>query len=128
MILKFRFFDVISKKMYFMDRIGEYTVEQLCRLSNTDDDYTKVMQFTGLTDKNGKDIYSGDIVDDMFDCGQLKIIYYNEESAGFYSKSIKTWPITGKYDLSISISPETITGGEVIGNIHQHSHLLDKGE
>ena len=95
-------------------------------LQHDEDDI--LMQFTGLTDKNGKDIYAGDIVDDMFDCGQLKIIYYNEESAGFYSKSIKTWPITGKYDLSISISPETITGGEVIGNIHQHSHLLDKGE
>jgi len=102
-------------------------------ISTPTDTFTKVKtstvgQFTGLTDKNGKDIYAGDIVDDMFDCGQLKIIYYNEESAGFYSKSIKTWPITGKYDLSISISPETITGGEVIGNIHQHSHLLDKGE
>lgn len=87
-----------------------------------------IMQFTGLTDKNGKDIYAGDIVDDMFDCGQLHIIYYNEEKAAFCKKAVKASPMLGRTDMPISISVETTTGGKVIGNIHQHSHLLDKGE
>ena len=141
MILKFRWYDKSNNEMittedisnglggdYFYilqdEKIGLYDteLEDNCLVSD------EAMQFTGLADKNGKDIFEGDIVDDMFDCGQLHIIYYNEEKAAFCKKAVKASPMLGRTDMPISISVETTTGGKVIGNIHQHSHLLDKGE
>ncbi|MFK5950913.1 MAG: YopX family protein [Methylococcales bacterium] len=79
-------------------------------------------QFTGIQDKNGKDIYEGDIVDDIFNVGQLKEIYYSEENACFMNRGIGS--ICG-FDMEISIDPETLTKGKIIGNIHQNPELLE---
>ena len=68
-----------------------------------------VEQFTGLHDKNGKEIYEGDIVTDGV--GKYKIIY-DLKLAGYQP-----------YCISRD-DPENYC--EVIGNIYEHSHLLEK--
>ena len=69
-----------------------------------------LMQFTGLTDKNGKDIYEGDIIKDK----QKKIsqIYYDEEMAKFDSYCTEKLTFNNAKEF------------EIIGNIHENPELL----
>ena len=66
-----------------------------------------IMQFTGLKDKNGKDIYEGDIVKFQQDYIKPTVVYWNDEMTGFY-------PLISERSIRF----------EVIGNIHENPELL----
>ena len=70
-------------------------------------------QYTGLCDVNGKEIYEGDIVKDVFGC--LGEIIYKDKYTAFI---VKGWEDGYKwwYDNKI----------EVIGNIYDNTKLLEK--
>ena len=78
-------------------------------------------QYTGLTDKNGKKIFEGDIVrallswdgEDVADVGR---IFYSEELCGFY----RTSKVFGDGCPSMSYTDEY----EVIGNIYDNPELI----
>lgn len=73
-------------------------------------------QYTGLTDKNGKRIFEGDILK-SFDA--LYTVDWIEESAMFYLKPIN---VSEGYDFDTINS----TCYEIIGNIHDNPELLNK--
>lgn len=77
--------------------------------------YTHLMQFTGLTDKNGKEIYEGDIVREWpkksnkvsFIVYRNKGFWVDDENYGWEGEDLWNWNKI-----------------EIIGNIHENPELL----
>ena len=147
---KYRAWDKENKKMYYSKghnsmNDGDYCIHSLFifelprhqHIFNYD-----LMQYTGLKDKNGKEIYEGDIISDCFEhpdkednCHYLGpskkgIIKWNISHAGFYIETDR-WEndmymteITGP-TTSHQIISEWI---EIIGNIYENPELKEANQ
>ena len=100
--IKFRIFDSEIKK-YIDISASAIMLDELNNLKPN----LKIEQFTGLHDKNGKEIYEGDIVTDGV--GKYKIIY-DLKLAGYQPYCI--------------FRDETENYCEVIGNIYENPDLV----
>ena len=113
----------VNSRMWFYGYLQEYVKQYISRLcvcsvnvktlsealmfevsSNT------VGQFTGMLDKNGKEIYEGDIIYDSTLPKRGAVSWI--EGAGF------------NYEARVSDANGNIIG-EVIGNIHENPELLE---
>jgi uncharacterized phage protein (TIGR01671 family) len=123
--IKFRAWDAKKKEMLemFLDDIGPgFLMDFFCNAFEAQmpgENNVKIMQFTGLLDKNGKEIYEGDIVnariygDDPFN---PQPIYY-EGSAFWVDYKFPDFDRT-----SLCCFPE---GVEIIGNIYENPEFLN---
>ena len=134
--IKFRAWDKVQKEMIF-DGI-EYQLRligHICKdsetqersqigFSNFDFDRFEIMQFTGSTDKNGKEIYEGDILKcvDEFNENEkvIEVVFKN----GGYCIEWDGMFYDGSDITLISWANETGIEFEIIGNIYENSELL----
>ncbi len=87
-----------------------------------------LMQYTGLKDKNGKEIYEGDILKGKD--GKINVVVWNDNLSGYI---LGTWVKEGKQaKLDIETLQEKIVEcvyfiadeDEIIGNIYANPDLL----
>lgn len=80
-----------------------------------------LMQSTGLFDKNGKEIFEGDIVVNQY--GNVGYVAYLQQEAGFVVVLKKSDYRLGHRNTGESY--DITTNHEIIGNIHQNPELVE---
>jgi len=84
-----------------------------------------LMQFTGLFDKNGKEIFEGDIVNySLYKQPDISAVYWGEFSIFEAADSIECWLVTA-LNFPWALSDLNLGKIEVIGNIFEDPKLLE---
>ena len=98
---------------------GETTVWEVLEDCNNKQERFVALQYTGLHDKNGKEIYEGDIISNGY---EKCIVVWIEEYAGFMLKLINK-----EYEDKEWTNPmiDLRKDDEVIGNIYDNPELLE---
>lgn len=143
--IKFRGFCNIGNKMYdkfyIEDHLKFAFMDEL--INSAQERYT-LMQFTGLKDKNGVEIYEGDVIECKTYIGQYKAVVcfgeYNQDGSGdeypptkcigFYAdkiKAVQTERDRHSFDDTTSIIDSEFSWIKVIGNIYENPELLKGG-
>ena len=102
--------DILHKEIFFSN-------EDVDCYEHSDFKDIELMQYTGLYDKKGKEIYEGDIVKLRANHG-IGVVKYYDEWGAFVVEYVKSKPLVV---LGMSYYKEDI---EVIGNIYESLELL----
>ena len=133
--IKFRAWDKTYKRMNYKVQVGntdyadqnytcnsiwvDYGDRKSVGWMNADDKCIDLMQFTGLKDKNGKEIYEGDIIKFEYNIGREIIGEIIWSIGGYYV--VKT--SDEKWNKKIIPYPIEL---ELIGNIYENADLLSE--
>lgn len=153
--IKFRAWDKEHNKMWFMGQEGEEVgkctdfgiwtfqsyfneencleailIRSFCNGVGYEDEVIKlpIMQYTGLKDKNGKEIYEGDYLKDCE--GKIMLVVW--ERNGFklrydFERKYQGEKYMDKTFIELVNTEDKRWGFEVIGNIYENPELLKQG-
>lgn len=114
--IKFRAWDNVDKKMVVVNCLN-WRYPSGLEVNNTNVSLPNyLMQYIGLKDKNGKEIYEGDIIKCKDRCGEYSGELYNE-----VVDDMCDWLCNYGYASQELLSYDEI---EVIGNIYENPELL----
>lgn len=141
-IIKFKAWSPITKRMYSAEEMAkdQMTLLPTGRFINVHSVSTKLseiyswdemlpLQFTGLTDKNGKEVYEGDILkwtaiedDGDPDCVYIEKVSFEEGAFRSFETTIKDWKTFRKkysHDQALLTECREAFQFEIIGNIYE---------
>jgi uncharacterized phage protein (TIGR01671 family) len=142
--IKFRFWgnfgelneeeDICEMEMLYGDKFSFFESEPINNLFASKN--FQVMQYTGLKDKNGKEIYDGDILRlpaksdwDKVNYSCYEVFFHDGDANMDYNIGFSIarmhnhGSVCGGYIPSFK--PKTVSHMEVIGNIYEHPELLE---
>ena len=115
--IKFRAWDKYAETMSY-GKLEQFDDMLGFRFNHFDDESPVYMQFTGLRDKNGREIYEGDICNDL--AVFRFVVIWDEDNARFLGRGIGA---RKEYIRYVGQEPAVI----VIGNIYENPELLKGG-
>ena len=132
-LIKFRAWDA---KLNFMHKGSRFAELDWHQDGTVQSNNLMLQQFTGLYDKNGKEIYEGDIISYSFQNG-----FGSVEHRGTVIYSVPRWHLdiivvdvhngSNGYIKNVSDSEHSLSRTQydtiVIGNIHEKPELLNNG-
>lgn len=111
--IKFRFWNEKQNKFTYLSYLTLFEIGD-CGWALNNSKNTKVSQFTGLKDKNGKEIYESDLID--YGVGMLEVIF--KDGAFGYKNIEEDFCLLGNHNKDV----------EVIGNIYENKERFRKLE
>ena len=104
--------DYVTKKVtYLLERVGH-----LLSIRDAKFNDVELMQYTGLKDKNNKEIYEGDILFESFGERYYKVVFEN----GSFRAEFK-----GDFEeYSFDLIDVVAQGCEIVGNIYENPELI----
>ncbi len=80
-------------------------------------EYSELMEWTGLCDKNGEDIYEGDILFESFGEKYYKVIFENGSFRAEFNGDFE--------EYSFDLIDVVAQGCEIVGNIYENPELME---
>lgn len=131
MIVRYRAWDSVKKEMFkdtfAITESGQVVVVEQESVASSPDyvfvDHLVIMQSTGLKDKNGKDIFEGDVLeieDEGEVLGNAKLTW-DKERAVFMIEAISVDDIAPFHEI---LSDESYSY-RVVGNVYENPELLE---
>jgi len=133
-IIKFRAWDILSKSMVGEDYLWSIPYNEIF-IHTPDSRCIELMQFTGLHDKNGKEIYEGDILRmpaktewEKTSFNSFEIFYHDNDCSptdcGLVLGRLRTHGNSAGGYSGYKLIPKNVSVMEVIGNIYENPELL----
>lgn len=128
--IKFRAWDKKEKTMHYLGNMNicfEYShlefrgdeLDGICQWPTGDDtdiENQEIMQYTGLKDKKGNEIYEGDIV--------RTPLYGQKDCEIIFDKTTASFRLLWDTGIGTNIYPLGDVAMEIIGNIYENPELL----
>jgi uncharacterized phage protein (TIGR01671 family) len=98
-------------------KVSDHLHAHMTQYFDSRDNDNVLMQYTGLKDENGKEIYEGDIVfRDILREDEIYVVEYNPSDAGY-----NPFCVAGEFDDEYILTKHS----RVIGNIYENPELLE---